>query len=108
VRFRDGFSDTELSRLIETVAFRIIEEALENVYRYAGVQEVEVAIGAEEDRLVIRIDDQGTGFDPGKAVHEAGIGLKAMRERAELSGGSLSVDSAPGRGTHLTVVLPLD
>jgi signal transduction histidine kinase len=104
VRFRDGFSNSELPRLTEIVAFRIVQEALDNTANYAGAQEAEVYIGTEEGRLVIRVEDRGRGFEPGIG----GVGLKAIRDRAELAGGSLSVDSAPGRGTRLTAVLPLD
>jgi signal transduction histidine kinase len=101
------FPQAELTRIIQIVVFRIVEEGLDNVMRYAGVEEAEVVISTEEGRLVVRIDDRGRGFDTQKAVNSVGVGLKAMRERAELAGGSLSVDSAVGRGTRLTAVLPL-
>ncbi len=108
VRFRDGFSKIPLPRLIETVAFRIVQEGLDNIARYAGVEEAEVSISARDDeQLVIRIQDRGKGFEPDEAQREGGIGLRAMRERAELAQGSLSVDSAPGGGTRITAVLPL-
>lgn len=108
IRFRDAFSESVIPRLIETVAFRIIQEGVENVLRWSEVAEVEVAVSAGKDeRLSIRIEDHGKGFRPEEADRDGGVGLQAMRERAELAGGSLTVDSAPGKGTRITAVLPL-
>jgi two-component system sensor histidine kinase NreB len=108
IRFSGELRESEIPRLIETVAFRIIQEGVANTLRYAEVEEVEVAVSTQDDeRLSIRIEDQGKGFRPEEAVHEGAVGLKAMRERVELAGGSLSVDSAPGKGTRITAVLPL-
>jgi len=107
IRFRDEFSEAEIPRLTETVAFRIIQEGVANALRYAEVEEVEVAVGTSDEHLSIRIEDHGKGFKPEMSEQHGGVGLKAMRERAELAGGSLSVDSAPGKGTRITAVLPL-
>jgi two-component system sensor histidine kinase NreB len=108
IRFRDEFGETEIPKLAETVAFRIIQEAVANAIRYAEVEEVEVAVSVRNDeRLLIRIEDHGKGFRPEEADRDDGVGLKAMRERTELAGGSLAVDSAPGEGTRITAVLPL-
>jgi signal transduction histidine kinase len=60
-----------------------------------------------EEVVRLRIEDDGAGFDPAAASGE-GMGLLSMRERSELLGGSLVVDSRPGAGTRLTAEIPLD
>jgi PAS domain S-box-containing protein len=91
---------------IETAAYRIVQEALTNVARHAGVDKVEVDIRADESALAIRVEDLGAGFDPHCSSLITG-GLSGMRERAILLGGRLQVKSSPGHGTSLTAELPL-
>jgi signal transduction histidine kinase len=98
--------DACFPEIIETVVFRIVEEALDNTARYAGVQEAEVSLYADGERLTVTIADEGCGFDPATVVPDS-IGLRAMRERAELAGGTVIVDSAAGAGTRITAILPL-
>lgn len=92
--------------MVETVAFRILQEALTNVLRHADVREAQVRIAESEESLFLRVSDAGRGFDP-SAQPEDSIGLKGMAERAELIGGNLDVQSAPGAGTVVTATLPL-
>jgi len=93
---------------VETAAYRIVQEALTNVARHAGVGEVTVRLWADQDMLGVQIEDWGTGFNP-EAALAAGdtTGLAGMRERAMLLGGQLTVESAPGAGTHVTAEFPL-
>ncbi len=93
---------------VETAAYRIVQEALTNVARHAGVREVWVRLWADEQTLGVQIEDRGTGFDP-KAALAAGAttGLAGMRERAVLLGGQLRVESAPLAGTRVRAELPL-
>lgn len=93
---------------LETAAYRIVQESLTNVARHAGVSEATVRVWSDERRLHVLIEDQGVGFDP-EAVLAAGAssGLAGMRERANLLGGRLTVESTPGAGTLLTAELPL-
>jgi signal transduction histidine kinase len=107
VHFMNHFSDHELSRVIQTVAFRIIQESLDNVLRHAKAHEADVTVDSNNGDLLIQVDDRGAGFDPSAPVGGGAIGLKTMRERTELAGGTLTVDSAPGRGTRISAVLPL-
>ena len=93
---------------VETAAYRIVQEALTNVARHAGVSEVTVRLWTDQDTLSVQIEDQGTGFDPEPALAAANtIGLAGMRERAVLLGGQLTIESAPGAGTYVTAELPL-
>lgn len=88
----------------ETVIYRVIQEALTNIAKYADVSEAEVSIQETDTAVVARIIDQGVGFDPLASVK--GVGQFSMAERARIAGGSLNVKSAPGEGTTVTLVIP--
>jgi signal transduction histidine kinase len=92
---------------LETAAYRIVQEALTNVARHAGVGEVTVRLWTEEHALAVQVEDRGVGFDA-RAVPVAGrTGLTGMRERVVLLEGQLSIESSPGGGVRLTAELPL-
>ncbi len=87
---------------------RIVQEALTNVRRHAGVQRAEVTVWVEGERLMVLVSDQGCGFDltsPSRAT--AGVGLQTMRERAEEIGGTLTLTTTPGQGTAVKLAVPL-
>lgn len=88
----------------ETVIYRVIQEALTNTAKYADVSEAEVSIHEDEVDIVTRIVDRGVGFDP--SARTKGVGRFSMNERARIAGGSLHVESAPGQGTVVTIILP--
>jgi signal transduction histidine kinase len=92
----------------ETAAYRIVQEALTNVARHAVGQEATVRLWASQDCLSVQIEDRGKGFEPEAvfAAYTSG-GLSGMRERAELLGGRMTVESTPGVGTLVTAELPL-
>jgi signal transduction histidine kinase len=92
---------------IETAAYRIVQEALTNVARHAGVDRVEVEIQADESALRIRINDKGNGFDLNSLTVGITGGLSGMGERASMLGGQLNIESTRGAGTFLTAELPL-
>jgi signal transduction histidine kinase len=83
--------------------FRIVQESLANVRKHAGARHAEVLIGERNGRRVVRVRDDGEGFDGGE--RPAGQGLKNMRRRAESIEGGFSLSSHPGQGTALEVVL---
>jgi signal transduction histidine kinase len=94
------------------LVFYIIEEALGNARKYSQASVVEVRLWREDDLFVARIKDDGAGFDV-QSVNanyssRGSLGMVNMQERAERIDGSLKVDSAPGRGTTITLVVPLD
>lgn len=93
---------------IETAVYRIVQEALTNVARHAGVNEVTVSCWFDHGVLRVQIQDRGAGFDPeaALAVNSTG-GLSGMRERAELLGGHLALESTPGKGVRVIAELPL-
>ncbi len=95
--------DVELDWTTETVTFRILQEALRNVWAHADATHVRIALGLEDDRLVLRVEDDGRGFDPDALLFESG--LATMRSFTDLHGGSLVVTSAPGAGTSVVAAL---
>jgi signal transduction histidine kinase len=105
------FKHTALERrfepTVETAAYRVVQEALTNVARHAGVSTVSVRVWAEADALTVQVEDPGAGFDPGAVLGGVAHGLTGMQERVALLGGELTIDSAPGAGTHLAARLPL-
>ena len=97
----DGL-DHRLPTRLEAGAYRLIQEALTNVARHAGVSEVIVQIYVSEGELSLYVVDTGAGFDVEKALAAGGsTGLTGMRERADLLGGTLTIDSLPGEGTTI-------
>lgn len=100
--------DEHLTEEIETAVFRIVQEALINVARHAGVDVATLEVRREDDRLKIRVEDEGVGFDVKEVQGRSDtVGLSGIRERAGLLGGTFTIDSAPGEGTRLTVTIPI-
>jgi signal transduction histidine kinase len=107
VEFRHADLDRRFDPQVEITTFRFVQEALTNVARHAGATKANVNIWASAEALGVRIEDEGRGFDVGPALAARSSGLNGMRERSRLAGGSLDIDSEPGRGTRLSLVLPL-
>ena len=84
--------------------YRIIQEALHNIDKYAKAKKVVITIAQKEHSLLIQIKDDGIGFD--SSQKKEGIGLKNMRERTEESGGTFSIETAPKKGTIINLLLP--
>jgi PAS domain S-box-containing protein len=92
---------------IETTAYRIIQEALTNVARHAGVKFVFVGLAVQQDILWVEVVDQGRGFDASAVLEKPSAGLGGMRERAELAGGYVLVRSILEQGTQVIAALPI-
>jgi signal transduction histidine kinase len=90
--------------LAETTIYRVVQEALTNIGKYAGVAEATVKIGETDDVLEAVIEDEGTGFSLQQP--RQGVGLYSMEERARAAGGELVIRSEPGKGTVVTLRLP--
>jgi PAS domain S-box-containing protein len=88
----------------EDALYRIAQEAIHNVAKHARAHEVSVRIGSRSTMVRMEISDDGVGFDPHSRTD--GLGLAGMAARAERLGGSVGVESAPGRGTLVTAMLP--
>jgi len=88
----------------QVVLLRAAQESLANVRKHAGATSVLISLGLSSEGVCIEIRDDGTGFEPQSPAR--GFGLAAMRGRVEESGGTVQVDSAPGRGTRVQVLIP--
>jgi signal transduction histidine kinase len=107
VRFKArGFTGERLPAVVETALYRIAQEAMTNVVRHAHATRVDVFMKRRDDRVVLMVEDDGVGFEPGREWSGAHIGLVGMRERAEALGGTLTIESAPGQGTTVVVEVP--
>ncbi|WP_342618236.1 response regulator [Rhodoferax sp. GW822-FHT02A01] len=89
------------------VIFRIVQEALTNASRYASARTVDVELDSSEDVLRLVVRDDGQGFDPDATVGHRSFGLLGMRERALALGGRMELVSAPGKGTCISVTIPM-
>ncbi|MBA4114889.1 MAG: GAF domain-containing sensor histidine kinase [Rubrobacter sp.] len=103
-----------LTSEVEATLFRVAQEALNNVRKHArGVSRAALTISYMGDTVALDARDDGAGFDPAREVEKkrdqdsGGFGLQGMRERVEGVGGALSIESAPGEGSTLAVVLPV-
>ena len=105
VEVHSAFEPVRLSALSELTVFRLVQEALTNIGKYAAASRVEVKLGATNGRAQVRIRDDGVGFDTGQQPTSA-HGLLGMKYRLESEGGELVVTSSPGCGTTLSAELP--
>jgi len=87
--------------------FRIVQEALNNAAKHSGTKRAEVEMIFSERSLTVNVKDFGKGLPPTKKPARRGLGFIAMRERAELLGGSLEISSTPDKGTTVSVKMPL-
>lgn len=103
-----GNEGIRLAPELETALYRIIQEGLTNIMRYAEPQNASICIEYAEDRVLVVIEDDGKGFDVDSVRHQDGhLGLYGIRERAELLNGKVEIESTPGYGTALYVDIPI-
>ena len=84
---------------------RVLREVLTNARRHSGARNIDVRLRVERETLVVEVTDDGRGFDP--EVAQGGVGLVGMRERIEELGGMIEISSRPGKGTQVTVRVPV-
>jgi signal transduction histidine kinase len=103
--------DPLLSADAQVILYRIIQQALTNASKHSAARHVALSVERRGDRLSFVVEDDGKGFDVNEAVMrspaERGLGLATMQERAWMLGGSLSVRSEKGKGTRITLGVPL-
>lgn len=102
----EGEDDRPLPTDVAASLYRVAQEAVGNALRHGGAPRIRVSLVRDGRSVGLVVTDDGSGFDPSSS--SAGMGLLVMRERASLLGGRCSVDSAPGRGTRVEVVVPLE
>ena len=89
---------------LKTVTYRVFQEAMNNAAKHSGAKRIVVALRRENETLELRVADDGAGFDPSTVdgTKRPGFGLRSMRERTQLSGGSFSLETRPGAGTRVS------
>jgi two-component system CheB/CheR fusion protein len=106
-----GIDEPRLAGTIETTIYRVIQEAMNNVYRHAAAQSVSVSIERRGGALTVIVEDDGQGFDPaavmGNGAGTPRIGIAGMHERAALVDGELTVESSLGAGTTVRLRVPI-
>jgi signal transduction histidine kinase len=100
-----SFDPSRLGPELETVVYRLAQEALSNIVKHAEATAATLRVAGRGDQLELVVADDGAGFDPG--AESDGYGLAGMRERVELAGGDLRIESRPGTGTRVLAALPL-
>jgi signal transduction histidine kinase len=105
VGIRDG-----LPAEMEIAIFRVIQEAITNIARHAQATEVDILVSKKAGRLIVRIEDDGVGFDPNQVMNGnlPAWGLRGMQERVTLLGGEFYLGSKPGSGTLVLAEVPLN
>ena len=103
-----GMQNRRLPSAVETAIFRIVQESLTNVILHAQATQVDVVINRKGGALIAIIEDDGVGFFPSVATDGNHLGLFGMRERVEMLGGSLTIESEPGKGTAVRAEVPCD
>ena len=106
VELESRLHDGRLPEEVETVLYRIVQEALTNIAKHSEAGRVSIVVTQKAGSVGAIIEDDGRGFEPGSDV-DGGIGLIGMRERVALLDGSLAIESAPGKGTTLVVEVPV-
>jgi signal transduction histidine kinase len=110
VQLRAAGLKDELPAEVETAVFRVVQEAITNIARHAHASEANISLTKKEDRLIVRVEDNGVGFDPDHVMHRQrrAWGLRGMEERITLLGGKFYVGSRPGNGTLVLAEVPLN
>jgi two-component system sensor histidine kinase DegS len=99
-------NERRLEPYLEVMIFRAIQELLGNAARHSQASLVKVLLDLGEDRVRVSIDDNGRGFDPDLVQQGNSLGLKLIRERAEMLGGNFEIDSAVGKGARISFGVP--
>jgi two-component system, NarL family, sensor histidine kinase DegS len=99
-------TERRLEPYLEVMTFRAIQELLGNAARHSQAAAIKMHVDMGNENVRVSVDDNGRGFDPEAARTGSSLGLKLIKERAEMMGGRLEVDSAPGKGARIVFVVP--
>ncbi|HEY2646186.1 MAG TPA: ABC transporter substrate binding protein [Candidatus Acidoferrales bacterium] len=108
IDFRCEGLPEDLPREISLCLFRVLQEAIQNAIKHSGAQNLQVSLKSADNVVELIVEDSGIGFEPEKAIQDQGLGLASMRERVNLVGGELLIDSQLRCGTILQVRVPLN
>ncbi len=104
--FNKAMDKMNISRELQLNLYRILQEQLRNIYKYAAGKKIEVDLTVMNNKIKMRIADDGVGFDMNEV--KAGIGISNMRRRVKLYDGEMELFSSPGNGCELNIEIPLD
>ncbi len=104
-------ADEDIPDAIQTVLYRVVQEALNNIGKHSAAKTVHVNLTNHKDGIWLQVADDGCGFDPEKVISDAqslmGFGLHSMRERVEICKGKFQIHSEPGKGTAIDISIPI-
>ncbi len=106
VRLSITGTERRLESYLEVMVFRAIQELLTNAIRHSQATQVKVQVDMSENNVRVTVDDNGKGFDVETLDEKSNLGLKVIRDRVEMLGGYMEVDSVSGQGTRVTFQLP--
>lgn len=107
INYYHNIQNVELSHDIEFNLYRVAQEGLSNAMKYSQASKINVQLIKDELDLILSIDDNGIGFDPSSSNFKSGLGLQTIKTRAGALGGEVEIDSKPGKGTMLSVIVPI-
>ena len=108
-RITSNLADKELDREVSTAVFRILQETLTNVARHADATRVKIALNMKKNNsLILVVEDNGKGITEREIASRKSLGLMGMRERALILGGGVTIVGLPGKGTTVTLHIPLN
>jgi signal transduction histidine kinase len=107
INFHSEDIPKDLSREVSLCFFRVLQEALQNAIKHSGSRRFDVSFSRTPVEICLTVHDSGIGFDPVEAIKGRGLGLISMKERLNLVGGELSIESQPGKGTTIRADVPL-
>lgn len=111
IEFRENLADTKLDKDVEIALYRIIQEAIYNILKHSHAKKVDIDLIVNNRELQVIIRDDGIGFDIEEYKSQndlTGLGLRGIKERVDILGGTFSIESILGKGTVLKINLPLD
>ena len=110
IELETGVAEEEIPESLKVNIFRIAQEAMNNVAKHSRAEWVDISLSKNSDGIELAISDDGVGMNPDQVLRtgaDGTLGLTSMRERAELTGGSFSIESAPGKGTTIRACWPI-
>jgi signal transduction histidine kinase len=108
VKFNKPEKIIKVPALVTICIFRVYQEALTNITRYAKAKTVSTALNIDNDNIVVSIEDDGTGFDITAVKNKKSFGILGMKERVHSLNGKFELVSSPGKGTKINISLPYD
>lgn len=106
IRIRAELSEVELPAPVQLLCYQVAREAVMNAVKHSQADMITVSLHEAEDGARLTIGDNGVGFDPEQGSPEGHFGLTMMRERAQVAGGSLRIESTPGQGSTVIAEFP--